>query len=224
MVINLLNIKYMKKFVTLLALLFAAILVPMNANARIIGFGVKAGVNINSLHLNKSLEQFVDPSNQAGWTAGLMAELNIPVIGICADVSVMYSRLNYDSATLVMDNGTDVGTEVDDPFCKDFIDIPINLKYKFTLPVISSFAKPYIFTGPQFSFALNRNTLDDISNRKCQTSWNFGLGFEFLSHLQISGSYGLGMNNVAKHFDGFEDVTKVKARNNYWTVTAAYLF
>ena len=49
-------------------------------------FGPKVGMTVNSLHFNNEL---FDSSNKAGWTAGLMTEFRIPVVGIGADLSLM---------------------------------------------------------------------------------------------------------------------------------------
>ena len=57
--------------------------------------------------------------------------------------------------------------------------------------------------------------------------WNLGLGLELFKHLQVSGGYTFGMNNVAKKIpvlDNNLNIGDIKVKNNYWTITAAYLF
>ncbi|MDE7109718.1 MAG: hypothetical protein K2O49_07125, partial [Muribaculaceae bacterium] len=84
---------------------------------------------------------------------------------------------------------------------------------------------PYIYTGPAFAFKLGKSTWDDIKSKTCQTAWNIGIGVELINHLQIQGSYGFGMNNIVKFVDTDAiNPVEVKAKNNYWTVTAAWLF
>ena len=158
-------------------------------------FGVKAGVNVNHLSLKG-----LDDNNKAGWTAGVMTEFQVPIVGLCLDLSVMYARLN-DSAD------------------KNFLQIPLNLKYKFQLPVVSSFLSPYLFTGPSFDFKLSKKT--DL--KTFQPVWNVGLGIELVRHLQIGASYGFGLTNIMKHVD-MGDYNVGKWHNNYWTISAAYLF
>lgn len=162
-------------------------------------FGVKAGVNVN--HLSTNMEKIKEGNNQAGWTAGLMTEFQVPVVGLCLDLSVMYARL-YDTAD------------------KNFLQVPLNLKYKFQLPVVSSFLAPYIFTGPSFDFKLGKKT--DL--KTFQPVWNVGLGLQLVKHLQIGASYGFGLTNIVKHANIPDGYTPVKLHNNYWTITAAYLF
>ncbi len=212
----------MNKTLRVLTLLLAVILTAGTAQAKILRFGVKAGLNLNSISVsNKFLEKAMDPSNQCGWNAGVMAEAQVPIIGICADVAVMYSRLNQKIDPIYDDKGQVVA----DNFGKDFLEIPIHLKYKFNLPMISNYFTPFLFTGPNFAINMNKKTLfEDMKNRKCQTAWDFGIGFELISHLQIEGRYSLGMNNLAKYWD-FVDVTDgVKVKNNYWNISVAWLF
>ena len=57
-----------------------------------------------------------------------------------------------------------------------------------------------------------------------QTAWNIGVGVELFNHLQVAGSYGFGMNNIMKEVAGINTTNDFKVKNNYWTITAAYLF
>lgn len=188
-----------------IALVVAALLIfAGSANAKILSFGVKAGLNVNKLHFNESV--FNDLGNSTGWEAGIMAEANIPIIGLGVDLSLMYARMNNEV-------GSDVG--------KNFLMIPLNLKYKFNLPVVSHYLVPYIFTGPDFLFKLDKNVMNSIKTKTCQVAWQVGLGVELIQHLQIGASYGFGINNIA---DKWVNATDLNVKNNYWTVTAAWLF
>lgn len=181
------------------------------ANAQV-RFGLKAGVNVNSFHLNNPV-QSITKDNSCGYTLGLMTEFQVPIVGLCFDVSAMYTRMNSDVD--VTDAKTDFG--------KNFLEIPVNIKYKFQFPVISRVFTPYLFTGPSFAMKLDKAPKDAsvYTNKGWQTAWNVGLGFELVHHLQLGASYGIGINNIAKHW---VNTSNTKAKNNYWTVTAAYLF
>ncbi len=190
-------------------------------------FGVKAGLNFNKLNYKiKNWEdakaELQDQSNQTGWMAGVMAEFTVPIINIGADASILYARQNLTAAEKkYYDN-------------KNFIDIPINLKWKIGVPVVGNIIKPMIYTGPDFLFALNKNTLKDIKSKTCEVGWNVGIGVELLKHLQIEAGYCFGLNNVMKYVDyvpylssdasSFINAKDMKAKKNYWTLTAAYLF
>lgn len=179
-------------------------------------FGIKAGANFNKLHLDNAADNFTS-DNGCGFTGGVMGEFHIPIVGLGFDVSLMYTRMNGD----VQGRHDAVNDMTSD--AKNFFEIPINLKYKLGLPGVSSIVSPYIFTGPDFAFKLGGK--DDVFETKTyQAAWNVGLGLELVKHLQIQGSYGFGMNNVSKYVIGGETSSDIKAKNNYWTVTAAWLF
>lgn len=189
--------KSLKKFLVCLVVATMSVGVA-NAGLR---FGVKAGVNVNHLSLS---DTHIDDNNKAGWTAGVMTEFNLPLVGLGVDLSVMYARLN--------------GAEDN----KNFIQIPLNLKYKIGLPIVGNFLAPYIFTGPSFDFKLDKSTYDAFKTKTFQAVWNVGLGLEFVRHLQIGASYGFGINNIMDKV--VSGMNGQKLHNNYWTITAAYLF
>lgn len=180
-------------------------------------FGVKAGLNLNSLNL-KNVKSNFDTDNGTGWTAGVMTEFQVPIVGLCLDLSLMYTRMNAD-VNVFNSNGDYEGSIKN----SNFLQIPLNVKYKFSLPVVGSFLSPYLFTGPDFAFKLDKSVLNNMKTKTCQVAWNVGLGLEFVKHLQIGASYGFGINNIAKNF-GVNTTDDVKLRNSYWTITAAYLF
>ena len=175
-------------------------------------FGVKAGLNFSKLSLKnvKDAAGALDDS-KTGWMAGVMAEFTVPIVNIGMDASLLYARQNL---TAEQEKTYDH---------KNFIDLPINLKWKIGLPVVGRIVSPIIYTGPDFLFALDKNTISNIKSKKCEVGWNIGIGVELLRHLQIEGGYCIGLNNVAKYVDEI-NATDLKAKKNYWTLTAAYLF
>lgn len=209
--------KIFKKF----ALILGALLVfAASANAKPVSFGIKAGLNVNHLSFNKDFkEDLISRSNSAGWEAGVMAEFTVPIIGIGADISLMYARMNNSTQAYTNEGNIFSGEEVG----KNFIMLPINIKYKFNLPVVSNYIVPYIFTGPDFAFRLDKNIINNMKTKTCQVAWNVGLGIELIRHLQIGASYGFGINNIAEKVMG-TNTPEAKVKNNYWTVTAAWLF
>lgn len=208
-----------KVAILLLAIIFAA----GSASAQF-RFGVKVGANFNKLHLDNLSDNFKS-DNGAGFTGGIMGEFTIPVVGICFDASLMYTRMNsrIDSNLSNLPEQTGMQTETSSK-SRNFFQIPINIKYKFSLPIVGNVIAPYIFTGPDFAFKLGGK--DDVfSTKTFQSAWNVGVGVELIHHLQVQGSYGFGMNNIMKNFSGDYNLSNdIKVRNNYWTVTAAWLF
>lgn len=201
----------MKKIYSLLIVAAVAMTATVTSNAKLFRFGVKAGLNINSLSLTDPLDNF-KKDNGCGFTGGLMVEANIPFIGLGADVSFMYSHMSGEVEP--------TGSVAPDQLIhksKNFLEIPVNLKYKIGFPVVS----PYILTGPSFAFGMGNN----FNTKDVQYAWNFGAGLEIVNHLQIQASYSLGMNNIYKTFKIADNPNgDIKLKNNYWTITAAYLF
>lgn len=206
----------MKNFKHLIIVALAMLMVSTTASAKF-RFGVKAGVNVNKLHFDN--EQLYDADNRCGFTGGVGVDFTVPVIGIGVDLSAMYSHMDsrFDIKELP-NTRSNVG--------KNFLEIPLNLKYTLSVPAISSIVKPYIFTGPTLALKLSKDD-NFTKTRTSQWGWNVGLGLELIRHLQIGAGYTFGMNNVAKHIDYITNQTNVgviKAKNNYWTITAGWYF
>ncbi len=208
----------MKKFVFCVALVAAMVMaIPAHAQFKI---GPKVGVNISNLSIENGIGANFESDNISSFTGGVMAEFIVPVIGLGVDASVMYTRKGSKLSDL-----TNKDTETRHI---DFIEIPINLKYKFSLPVVSSITTPFIYAGPSFAFRVGDNFKDQLESRSFETSINLGIGFEFFNHLQIAGQYGWGLNNV---FEKSDDSTlnsiigsAINGKSRAWTVTVAYLF
>lgn len=201
----------MKTIKTALIIAVIAICSALTAQAQF-KIGPRLGVNVNSLHFDKST---FDSDNRAGFTGGLMVEFTVPVIGIGLDASVMYVRRDAEW----MENNASATSH------RDYIAIPINLKYKFNLPAVNHIVRPFLTTGPEFAFLTSRTGINQfIKNKKSDFSWNFGIGVELISHLQVAASYGLGINKAVEALNLGNTSNEISAKNRYWTITAAWLF
>ena len=79
--------KLVKRVIAVAVVALMAI-APAAAQVR---FGVKAGVALNSIHFNKEIvNDITDGSNRAGFTGGVMAEVQVPIVGLCVDASLLY--------------------------------------------------------------------------------------------------------------------------------------
>lgn len=195
------------KNIAIMTILVIAVISPMASQAQL-RFGPKVGLNVNSLHFNEST---FDASNRVGFNAGLMAEFTVPVIGVGADISAMYVRRSAEIKGQPIDK-------------REYIEIPVNLKWKINIPVVASIVKPYLTTGPSFAFLTSKESFREFRNKKTDVAWNFGFGVELLKHLQVGASYGIGMTKAFKSTGLIEGQQNIDAKNRYWTVTAAYLF
>ena len=186
--------------------------VPAQAQLK---FGPKIGMTVNSLHFNKDV---FDSDNQSGFTGGVMLQFIAPVVNLGFDASVMYVRRNLD-AQYVDDNGsTDVVSH------RDYIEIPINLKYMIGLPGIGKIVSPFVTTGPSFAFLTSGTGINEaFKNKTFDVAWNFGFGLEIVQKVQVAASYGLGLSNSVVDRLGLNNVS-IDGKTRCWTITAAYLF
>ncbi|MDE5812153.1 MAG: PorT family protein [Muribaculaceae bacterium] len=209
----------MKSFkrILIIALVAMAAVLPASAQFR---FGVKAGVAVNSLKLNKDI---LDGDNRAGFTGGVMAEFTVPVLGLGMDASVLYaSRGAKIEQEVEGTNDVEIVNKT-----RSYIDIPLNFKWKIGLPVVGKIVSPFITTGPDFSFLCSKKNFQNaISNRKFDVAWNFGVGVQFVNHVQVAASYGLGLTNSVSGSEGLNStlLKDFKGKNRAWTVTVAYIF
>ena len=207
--------KKITRFFAVAVVAVAAMVAAAPAQAQF-KFGVKAGAAINNLKFS-STEELVNSfakENRAGFVGGVMIDFTVPVIGVGLDASVLYVHRE----TSIDDK------DVPNPK-RDYIDIPINFKYKLSLPVISAVLKPFVTTGPSFAFLASKKEISDAwENKSVDVAWNFGFGVEVLSHVQVAASYGVGLTNTLKWIGATQNNAKIDGKNRYWTVTAAYLF
>lgn len=204
----------MKKLSVFLAVVVAvlAMAVPANAGFRI---GPRVGVAVSDLHFNDDLFK---KENRTGFTGGLQAEVTLP-LGICFDASVMYVRRSIEAVD-EKDNSLTVNAS------RDYIDVPINFKWKLGLPIVGKIISPYLLTGPDFAFLTSKRAISEAwKNHKVDVAWNFGVGVELFKHLQVGASYGLGMTKIG-HAVGLTESSRpnVEAKTNCWTITAAWMF
>lgn len=201
--------KSIKAIMLVLAVIVSAATFTADAQFR---FGPKVGLTVNDMHFNKSV---IDADNQTGWTAGVMGEFTVPVIGISADLSAMYVRRNTKflaEQKIPKDN-------------RDYIELPLNVRYNFSIPVVNRVVLPYIGVGPSVSFLTSRKNIKDAySNKSVDWAFNFGFGLRFLNHIDLNARYGLGLTKAVRAAGANTQAAGIEGKNRYWTITAAYLF
>ena len=191
----------MKKVTGLvLIILMAFIAVPAKSQLK---FGVKGGLNISSVHLNSDI---LKADNVTGFQIGPMIETTIPLIGVGLDAAILYSQKGMDVKS---ETGTSTNVKT------DYIDVPVNLKWKFGLPII----KGYLAAGPYIGFRVGGDkfweipgsVVGQVKAKNFSAGLNFGAGVELISHLQVGINYGLGLtdNYSAEKYD-------LNAKNRGW--------
>lgn len=210
----------MKVFKTIVAVAVVVLAATLPASAQF-RIGPRIGTEINSLRLNKDI---FNNDNRAGFTGGVQMEFTVPVVNIGFDLSVMYVHRVSNS---VADKKTTAEDLVNSSRLKnrDYIEIPLNFKYKIGLPVIGKVFTPYLFTGPSLSLLTSKTAISQAyKNKKFDVAWNFGVGVQLFNHLQIGASYGLGLTKTIETFSSYQGAEPIDGKNKYWTVTAAWLF
>ncbi len=200
----------MKKYFALAALMLLTA-VPASAQLK---WGVKAGLNITKPSLSMDA---IKTENQTGFFVGPMAEFTVPIVGVGADISLLYNNKGMTIQELA------TGQEYNQTL--HYIDIPINLKYTLGL---GSIAGVFVTTGPQFSFNIGSKKLNfsDYTLRSSEFSWNVGLGAKLFSHLQVAYNYNIAIGKTAEldvlGIGG--DIIKKKLKNNTHQISLAYMF
>lgn len=194
----------MKRLKILIIAVVALCCVSIPASAQF-KWGIQAGIVTNDL---KFSEKLFDSSNRVGFTGGLTAQFNL-IFGLGFQGSVMYVHKESKIETDL------VGMSYPGEVKMDYLTVPIHIKYNINLPAINKIFRPYLFTGPSFSYRLSKPKNFSVS--KGDIEWDLGLGIELINHLQISAGYGFGCYKIAD-FQGNE------VRTNSWTVTLGYLF
>ena len=199
----------------IVGLVFAALLFlgigQVSAQVRL---GVKGGLNIASVHFSTDVLQ---SDNVTGFQIGPMIEGSLPLVGLGFDAAILYAQKGLETKTV---SGEKTSLK------NDYIDVPVNLKWKLGLPVM----KVYLAAGPYVGFRVGGNKIwelpgsmvDQVKTKSFSAGLNFGAGVELISHLQVGLIYGLGLTN--NYSMESLSLTKSDGKNRGWSVTAAILF
>ena len=195
--------------ITQIAIIVVLIITATSTAQSQVRFGVKGGITLNKLKWDKEV---VNKDNRAGFTAGLMMEIGLPVVGLGIDASVLYAHREDDMYF------EDVKLK------RDYLDIPLNVKYKVQIPVLCKIITPFVTTGSDFALMLGDTDKGDFKTRKWNTSWNVGFGVELFRKLQVHANYGIGITKAFKYIGKDVNSEPVQGKDKLWTITAAYMF
>lgn len=174
-----------------------------------IRFGVKAGMNISGVS-GDNIGDFVD-NNLTGFHIGPTVEW------------LVNGKMGFDGSVLYSQKGIKFKDE--DSHRTGFIDVPVNLKYRF--PLIGP-VKPYLAAGPYISFRVSGDSKFDVIKDDIEGQWkaksfgaglNFGAGVELFNFVQVGANYGLGLTDNYKLSDG-----KYSVKERVWSITAGVYF
>lgn len=161
----------MRKIVLLLGFMCLPLL---TAEAQMLKFGLKAGVNFSDF--GGSDAKNIDTEMLTGFHVGALVEFNL-MENLSLQPEIMYSSK---------------GAKI-----KDFDDV--NLNY-ITVPVLAKF---YVITdklsleaGPQFSFLINESVPDQFESKSFDFAAVGGLGFQFTENFFAQARYVAGLTDT----------------------------
>lgn len=207
----------MKKNILSLAVLIAALSFALPSQAQV-KFGVKAGLNMNSVSL-KDYKGNLDGDNRTGFFAGVTADVTIPLAGLGVEASLL-----YDNKSIALSDGTNESKKT-----LHYVSLPINAKYTIGF---SSLASVYFATGPQFSWNVGdrnwapKNIQAGWELKKSEFSWNVGAGVTALKHIRVGYNYNIGIGKTAEAtvLGTAINGVKGKLKNNTHQVSLTYIF
>ena len=203
----------MKKFLSSLMLL--AFVAVMPASAQSLKFGVKGGINVNTLSFG---EEAIDniKEDRIGWFVGPSLKLSLlPALGF--DIAALYDQKE---------------AEIEDAVIKQqSVLIPVNVRANIGL---GSLAAIYLAAGPQFGFNVGKdefswkrqNIEEEFQLKKSSFSVNLGAGVTIMKHLEVGFTYNIPVTDTGDltwktAYEGLKDKDN---KTRTWTVSAAYYF
>lgn len=149
--------------------------------------------------------------NGSGFSGGLLLEYQMENNGFAPDIAVLYTR--YSSRLI---------DEVSGParLGRDFIEIPLHLKYKFFLSSTNNIIAPMVYTGPSLLIRLGKGNPEQMSTKSVQPGWDLGIGLDIINFIQLSAGYRFGLGNAVSQ----SVVPGVCLHTNGWNVSANLIF
>ena len=195
--LNINNCVNMKKVISVM-MVAVALMMAAPAQAQLIKFGVKGGVNMSELDFDGGYQGNKD--NATGFFIGPMAEFTLPIVGLGIDGAVMFSQRGKSETK------------------EQGFEVPVNLKYTIGL---GSMAGVYLAAGPDFFFNLKDFDVEGGKAKKSQVAVNIGAGLKLLRKLQLGVTYQIPMGDSFEWKDAGNVIT---AKNKTWQASLAFIF
>ena len=195
---------------TVLAIL-ATILLALPSSAQI-KFGIQGGLNINKFSMDTDV---IKSSNQAGFYIGPTFLIGCPIFDV--EVAGIYDvrRGEVDGKSLTEQN----------------VNVQANIRKGFD---INDNSQIFVFAGPQYSFNIDADGIDEVSD--CVKDWrwknsdfsiNLGGGV-IINHVEIRVNYNSALGKtVDAEFNPTIDsdgIHLLEPKSNAWQIGATYYF
>lgn len=173
-----------------------ALLTVIPASAQF-SWGIRGGLNlVNNDITAVNQKSATSKDSYTGFFVGPMAELQIPIIGIGLDASVLYSQKGLELAN-------------EETMKNQSLAIPVSLKYSLGL---GNFLAVFVAAGPQFDYKIgdldyqfqDGNDVKEFALEKSTWSINVGAGVKLLNHIQAAVNYNIPVSKEGA-FNLYED-------------------
>ena len=174
-------------------------------------FGLRGEVGLNKATFSK---EAVEVENLNSFKIGPTVEFMFPIMDLGIEASLLYNNNKME----IKEDGS-AWQKVEET--NHYIDIPVNLKYKFglILPVkLYAAAGPYgrIHVGGDDDF---KKISEDIKSKSFEAGINLGLGVELFKRLAVGVNYGMQLtDNYSADKPVWSDALNNK--KNTWSIQA----
>ena len=154
-----------------------------------IRLGLRGEVGLNKATFSKDA---IEVENLNSFKLGPTVELMFPVMNFGVEASVLYNNDRMNVAYL--DDSNTAPLEI----TNHYIDIPLNLKYKFGL---IDLLKIYAAAGPYARIHVGGDDIkfsdvtDDIKAKSFEAGVNLGLGVEIFKRVAVGVNYGIQLSD-----------------------------
>ena len=195
-----------KKYILLL--LMAVLLSSLSAAAQL-RYGFRLGGSFAKASLSDAPGMSI--KNGSGFSGGFLLEYQMESNGFAPDIAVLYTR--YSSRLI---------DEVSGPakIGRNFIEVPLHLKYKFYLSSTNNLVAPMVFTGPSLLFRLGKANPEHMQTKSMQSGWDLGIGIDIINFIQLSAGYRFGLGNAVSG----SAIPAACVHTNGWNVSANIIF
>ena len=170
-------------------------------------YGIRGGLNlVNNNITNVDQNSTMNKDNYTGFFIGPMIELQVPIVGIGVDASVLYSQKG-----LKVSQDEDIKNQA--------IAVPVSLKYTLGL---GNFAGVFVAAGPEFDYKIGELEYEFTSTTEAKqfalekSTWsiNIGAGVKLINHIQAGVNYNIPVSKEGAY-------THVEAENPLSVLHAA---
>lgn len=178
------------------------------------GFGIKAGLNFNSMSDIKLSDINSSVKGKTGFHVGVLYKLRLP-LGLALQPELLYTQKN---STIALSRTNDPDFRYDSKL--GYLQLPVNVQWGIDLVLF----RPFIQVSPYIGYMISRTSdTNNISSdlNKFQYGIGLGAGLEIWK-FQVSGRYCWDLGKLGE-FD-INKVSKVSAKNRGFELSLAVIF